>query len=95
MLKEKSKVTVNDVNTNQTLFECSLEDVEKAYQFAAQMEELGVDVKVISPTLTQTLTRSLGLSEEQTSDYEKSMDEELEHHEGSCCFEDEEDKTIH
>lgn len=88
MVKEKSKIQVTDISTGQTLFECSLSESEKAYQFAAQMEEMGLDVKVISPTLSETLTRSLGLSNEETAEYLQSMDEEAEHHEGSCCFND-------
>ncbi|HXH75770.1 MAG TPA: hypothetical protein VNJ08_12425 [Bacteriovoracaceae bacterium] len=94
MEKEKPKIRVVDVQSGQTLFECSLEDSDNAYKFAAQMEEMGLDIKVVSPTLTDTLSSSLGLSAQQTDEYRKSLDEEMEQHEGSCCFE-ESDKKIH
>lgn len=94
MEKEKLKIQVLDVQTDQILFECSIGDSEKAYEYAAQMEEMGLDVKVQSPTLSQTLTSSLGLSREEIAEYERSMEEEIEHHDGSCCFE-KSDKDIH
>jgi hypothetical protein len=94
MEKEKLKIQVVDVQTDQILFECPLTDSEKAYEYAAQMEEMGLDVKVHSPTLSQTLTSSLGLSKEEISEYERSIEEEIEHHDGSCCFE-KSDKDIH
>lgn len=94
MEKEISKIRVVDTDTQQTLFECGLQEADKAYQFAASMEELGVSVNVINPTLSETLTDSLGLSNEERRKYEASMEEEIEHHDGSCCFEDA-DKKVH
>ena len=96
MEKEKLKIKVIDVGTGQTLFECQLTEAEKALNFAAQMEEIGVDVEIQSPTLSETLTDSLGFSEEKSQKYKESLDEEMEQHEGSCCFEDNDDKkNIH
>lgn len=93
MEKEKPKFRVQDVHTGHTLFECSIADSEKAYGFAAEMEEMGLDVQVIAPTLTDTLSSSLGLSNEQRAELEKTLEEEIESH-GSCCFE-ESDSTKH
>jgi hypothetical protein len=95
MEKEMPKVKVIDQQTEQVLFECSIKDSEKAYKFAAEMEEMGLDVKVISPTLNETLSSSLGLTQEQIQTYNESVEEEMEGHEGSCCFTDEEKKIIH
>ena len=90
------KIKVIDVATEQVLFECALKDSEEAYVYAAQMEEMGLDVKVVDPTLSETLTSALGLSNEEVAKYEKSMEEELEHQEGSCCFEDQDpDRKVH
>lgn len=90
----KSKIRVIDVQTNQVLLECELSESEKAYEFAASLEDMGLDVKVLSPTISQTLSSSLGLSQAQVSDYEMSIEEEMEDHAGSCCFEDSKDKKI-
>lgn len=88
MENEKPKIQVLDVNTQQVLFETSLEHSEEAGRFAAEMEEIGLDVKIVTPTLAETLTNSLGYSQETMNDYLESMDHELEHHEGSCCVDD-------
>ncbi|MBA2404336.1 MAG: hypothetical protein H0V66_06160 [Bdellovibrionales bacterium] len=88
MEKETPKIRVIDQQSGQTLFECSLQDSEKAYQFAAQMEEMGLDLKVIVPTLSATLSQSLGLTRDEQIAYEASLEEEMEEHEGSCCFTD-------
>ena len=95
MGKEKSKIKVLDVQSGQILFECSLDEEEKAYRFAAEMEGMGLDIKVVNPTLAQTLTTSLGLSSTEVAAYEASMQEEIEEHDGSCCFKDEPDKKVH
>jgi hypothetical protein len=91
MEKEMPKVRVLDQQSGQILFECSIQESEKAYQFAAQMEAIGLDIKVLVPTLSQTLSQSLGLSREQQATYESSLEEEIESHGGSCCFDDTDD----
>lgn len=95
MEKEKLKIRVIDIGTGQVLFECALNESDKAFKFAAQMEEIGIDVNIINPTLSETLSESLGYSEEQKQKYKESLEEEIEQHEGSCCFEEKENKIIH
>jgi hypothetical protein len=92
MEKEMPKIQVQDVQTGQVLFECALKDVEKAYVYAAEMEEMGLDVKVVDPTLAETLTSALGLSASEKQEYRDSMEQEIEEHEGSCCFEESSEK---
>src|SRR3989344_5579237 len=84
MEKEKPKILVRDVQTQQVLFECAITESEKAWQFAAEMEEMGLDIEVISPTLSETLSNSLGLTNEELQAYKESMEEEMENHAGSC-----------
>ena len=86
MKKEMPKIQVLDQTTGQALFECSMSDSEKAYQFAAQLEEMGLDIKVIVPTISETLSQSLGLSREEQEAFKDSLEEEMDQHEGSCCF---------
>jgi len=90
---EKLKIKVIDKGSGQTLFECTRDESAKAYQAAAEFEEMGLDIEVITPSLTASLSTSLGLSREQTEAFEKSLEEESLAHEGSCCFE--ENKKIH
>ncbi len=94
MEKEIPKIRVVDVETRQVLFECQITESEKAYEFAAGMEEMGLSIEVLHPTLSDTLTQSLGLSNDERRTYEASVQDEIEHHDGSCCFEDA-DKKIH
>ncbi len=94
MEKEKSKIQVRDVQSDSLLFECPIEEAHKAYQFAAEMETLGLDIKLITPTLSDTLLNTLGLSWEAQEKYRSSTQEEIDSHDGSCCFEDQEKKTI-
>jgi hypothetical protein len=95
MEKEKTKILVRDVETKQVLFECDLTESEKAWQFAAEMEEIGLDIEVIAPTLSETLSESLGLTRAEKDGYKESIEEEMQAHEGSCCFTDSEDKIVH
>lgn len=79
------KVKVIAIETKEVLLEVAIEEIAKAYQFAAQMEEMGIEVKLDAPTLADTLSDSLGLSADNRHKLEISMEEELEDHEGSCC----------
>lgn len=89
-------IRVIDVGTEQVLLEVPLEQAEKAYAFIAEMEEMGLDLRIENPTLADTLSQSLGLSPKQIADYKYSMEQEIEDHDGSCCFTDEEgEKKIH
>jgi hypothetical protein len=88
MSKLFPQTQVIDVQTGQVLLQCSVEDSAKAYAFAAEMEALGLDIKVINPTLADTLSASLGLNQDAMREYQQSMEDELEHHDGSCCFEE-------
>ena len=54
-MSTNSKISVIEVTSEKVLFECHIEDSEQAFEFAARMEEMGVEVNVISPTITQAL----------------------------------------
>lgn len=99
MEKVRSKIKVRDITTQQVLFECDVAESEKAFQFAAEMEEMGLDIEVVAPSLGETLSASLGLSQSEIEAYKQSMEDEIEHHDGgSCCFEshdDDDKKPIH
>lgn len=97
MEKVRPKIQVRDVATQQVLFECEITESEKAYHYAAEMEEMGLDIEVISPTLGETLSNSLGVSREEFEAYKQELEEEIDSHEtGSCCFKvDDEDKQVH
>jgi hypothetical protein len=88
------KVRVVDSNSKQVLFECALDQSDRAYEAAAGFEAMGLDVKIEHPNVNQTLADSLGVSGSQMEAFTESLDEEIEEHPGSCCFENEK-KTLH
>ena len=79
---KKSKVMVMD-SEGQSLFECSLKDREKAFEYARQMEELGIEVSIFEPSLPETLATSLGMKEEEVDQFRKTIDDEIDSH--GCC----------
>lgn len=79
------RVLVVDELTNEALYECDIEELELAYQRAGELEQMGLVVKVVAPSITQTLTQSLGLSFDEEEEYQNSVTAELEDHDGSCC----------
>ncbi len=46
---------------------------------------MGLEVKIMAPSITQTLTNTLGLSHDEEEEYQNSVVAEMEDHEGSCC----------
>jgi hypothetical protein len=93
MEKEMPKIQVIHPDSGQILFECSLDESKRAYEMAAQMEQMGVDVMVKGPNIAETLCHSLGLGTSDLEAYKEELEEEMQQHEGSCCFSDDHLKT--
>lgn len=84
-----STIRVIEKNSNDILFECSSDDAEKAYEFAAQMEELGLDVVIKQPSVAESLSMTLGASQEELQKIQEELNDEIEsHNPDSCCFKD-------
>jgi len=81
------KVKVIELESNDVLFTCESDEQEKAYAYAAQMEEFGLQVKVLSPSVFETLAFGLGVEGEELEEFVGSVTDELEDHAGrdSCC----------
>jgi hypothetical protein len=85
------KVQVISIDSKEVLYSCEVAEEEKAYAYASQMEEIGIDVKIISPNVTDTLSDALGLSVENQEKFQESIFEEIHDHAGqeeeddSCC----------
>lgn len=76
-------VKVIDSFSKTVLFETSIDKIDEAYAFAAQMEEVGLDLTIEAPGLAETLIRSLGANEEELAIYKQSLIEEIEDHDDS------------
>lgn len=76
-------VKVIDVISGSVLFETTIEKIADAYDFATQMEEIGLDLKIEAPGLTETLINSLGANEEEIATYKQSLVDEINDHDDS------------
>lgn len=71
-------------NTQQVLESFPLEAEELAYRKATEYEEMGLDVKIVRPTINETLADSLGASEDEKKALRSELDEEILSHDGGC-----------
>lgn len=74
------QVKVIETLSRQVLFQCTVEEEAKAHQFAQDMEQLGVDVKVETPNIFQTLASKLGATDTDWKEYQQSMEQEIYEH---------------
>lgn len=82
----KSVVKIIYKDTKETLFECDLNKIGQAYQRFSEYEDMGLDVELIVPSTPQTLINQLHLTDEEKREFEKSLQEEIDEHDESCCY---------
>ena len=80
------KIKVYEINTEETLQTFESHETEKAYEYARQMEEMGIEVKVKIPSINHTLADSLGMGSEDLENLTVAIDKEIDSH-NSCCVE--------
>ena len=85
-----SRIKIIDNLSNSTLYEFSMEDADRAYQKSEELEEMGLDIKLVIPSVSQTLIESLGASSETIEKLKEMMDEEIASHineeDGGCSI---------
>ena len=81
-------VKVIDKLEGQLLYECPVEEQDKAFEYAKQMEELGIEVEINSPSVPESLAQTLGAPEEDLQNLRKEILEEINSHNSGCCPED-------
>jgi uncharacterized membrane protein len=84
-----NQVKVMEVQSGQILFECSLDNIDSAYQYSAKMNEMGIDVKIVAPSVHETLGKALGKNSTEQDAYSQTLQEEHDSHD-SCCIKDSE-----
>ena len=78
-MNQENLVIVSDVE-GQILFSCCVEKYEEAFEFAKQMEELGIEVQLQGPSVVETLGTSLGADSKQILELRNSFSDEIEGH---------------
>lgn len=102
-MHNESKIRIFQVDhegTRSELYSFDLDQYDQAYSKLVELEEMGLNVSIKVPSVTETLCDTLGLSAEEQEDYEQSVVAEIEDHDGSCCaspteFSDPNNKTRH
>ena len=75
----ESKIKLLD-SESQLLYEYAIEDHEAAYNKAQELENMGIDVTMQSPSLPETLGATLGMSKEDTEKLKEEINDEIESH---------------
>lgn len=71
---------------SELLYEFELEDIEKAYSKAKELEGMGIEVRLVKPSLPASLGASLGMSSEDQEVLKSEIESEIEsHNEGPTC----------
>ena len=77
---QSTLVIIKDKLSGETLFSCSIEQLDEAYHQAKNFEEMGLDIEIESPSITETLANSLGKTGKELKKYRDSVNHELEDH---------------
>ncbi len=75
-------IQVVEVISNSILKEFKIDKFEDAFQFAKEMEKLGLEIKINSPSLPETLAIGLGASQEDITYLREVIEEEMKSHDG-------------
>ena len=80
MSSQANVVKVIHRQTGEELFRCPVEDRERAFQFAEQMEALEIEVDLEGPNAIESLGNCLGLNARQAEKLKESLQEEIKEH---------------
>ena len=84
-----SIVKIIHTESEEVLFSCPLEEVEKAYRMFDEYEKMGLEVELIVPSTPETLINQLNVSDEDRKNFQKSLDAEIDSHnddDDNCCY---------
>ena len=91
-------VQVREIQEKTVLFECLITQIEQAYRYASEMEEMGVEVEILAPSLPESLAIELGANKEGIKKLRSEIGEEIASHidEGcSLCLDDPKEELKH
>jgi len=77
-------ISIKDA-AGQILKSFDLQDRDKAFDYANELEEMGIEVTLNEPSLPETLIMSLGASTKEREDLMTELNEEIDDHVPTCC----------
>ena len=80
-----STIDIIDSNSATIIKSFPLDKEEEAHKFASQMEEYGINIRISSPSLPETLARSLGRDDSEIDLLKRELEEEITSHHDECC----------
>lgn len=80
----KNQVQVIDNISGSILYASSIDDIEKTYALCLELENEGLDIRIESQSLPETLIRSLNGTNEEVFEFKKSLEDEIMSHNESC-----------
>ncbi len=87
-MNNKAMAKVVERGSGNVLFECPMAQMEEAYAYAVNMEEMEIEVDIQTPSLPESLAMELGADQEDLMGLNGELNHEMQEHpvEGSCCF---------
>jgi hypothetical protein len=83
---DKAMIQIIDTNSGQCLKTFPLDQSELAYQEAAQLDLMGLSVKIIYPGTAITLAQSLGKNSQEINVLKEELNDEIDFHDQGCCL---------
>ena len=75
-----NKVKIIDLSTETILYEYSIEDNDKAFHKANELENMGLNVKILTPTSIETLGVALGADHQSLKNVSQEIEKEIDSH---------------
>ncbi|MBT3585210.1 MAG: hypothetical protein HN509_09895 [Halobacteriovoraceae bacterium] len=77
------------VDTNaEVLFQFPVNEIERAYVKALELEDMGIEFELNIPSLPETLANSLGASDQERLQIRAEIEEEIAGHNSPTCSSD-------
>ena len=73
-------IKIVDLNTESTIYSFDSDEYEKAFNKARELEELGLDIKIVTPTSIETLGVALGADHQALEKVSCEIKEEIDSH---------------
>ena len=77
---DHSSIKLQDNSSGETLYEYPFSEQEKAFSKATELEQMGIDIKIVTPTSIETLGVALGADHQSLEKVSCEINEELESH---------------